>query len=478
MYLDHFGLRESPFRITPHPDFFFGGADRAATLEALIYAILHEEGMVKVSGEIGSGKTMLCRMLLEQLPAHVETVFLANPSYSREDILYAIADELKLAINPQRASPALRELQDHLIGVHGAGRRVVILIDEAHAMPRDTLEEVRLLSNLETTRHKLLQIVLFGQPELDEALAQPALRQLKDRITHNFRTRAFTHAEVGEYLAFRMRAAGHRGASVFTPAAATMLARGSSGLTRRINVLADKSLLAAFTEHVHAVEPRHVQAAQADAELTVPKCAIRVARWLAAGAAICGGGILIGATGHRWLDGRGFERVPAPDATAARSPTAPPAPQAPGSAPVQGTARPTQSVQQGPARDPLLSDAQVKRIASFAVESRTLLGERIAATQERLQREPDRSYCVELFITENSDPARLERFLVRARALLPLADLYVIPIASGSRYRIRVVYGAYPDRDAAAAAAQRLPPKYQSAFRTGLRSFAALRAAV
>lgn len=478
MYLDHFGLREPPFRITPHPDFFFGGADRAATLEALIYAILHEEGMVKVSGEIGSGKTMLCRMLLDRLPAHVETVFLANPSYSREDILYAIADELKLAINPQRASPALRELQDYLIGLHGAGRRVVVLIDEAHAMPRDTLEEVRLLSNLETTRHKLLQIVLFGQPELDDALAQPALRQLKDRITHNFRTRAFTHAEVAEYLTFRMRAAGHRGASVFSPAAVTLLARGSSGLTRRINVLADKALLAAYTEHVHAVEPRHVQAAQVDAEFLAPKPTTRMARWLAAGAATCASGILIGATLHWWITGTGSRPLPPRGVSAMTPPSAPHVPAATVSAPAPGPADASGTAQKGRARDVLLSDAQEQRIAGFAVASRSLLGERIAAAQERLQREPDRSFCVELFITENSDPARLERFLMRARALLPLEDIYVIPIASGSRYRVRVVYGAYADRDAAAAAAQRLPPKYQGAFRTGLRSFAELRGAV
>lgn len=478
MYLDHFGLREPPFRITPHPDFFFGGADRGATLQALLYAIQHEEGMVKVSGEIGSGKTMLCRMLLERLPAHVETVFLANPSYSREDILYAIADELKLAINPQRASPALRELQDHLIGLHGAGRRVVVLIDEAHAMPRDALEEVRLLSNLETSRHKLLQIVLFGQPELDEALAKPRLRQLKDRITHNFRTQAFTHAEVGEYLAFRMRAAGHRGASVFTASAVTMLARGSSGLTRRINVLADKSLLAAFTEHVHAVERRHVRAAQADAEFPASKRATRIARWLAAGAATCASGILIGATAHWWITRTGSGPLPPRAVSAAALPPAPHASAPTLSPPASGPANASGSAQKGRAKDALLSDAQERRIAGFAVANRSLLSERIAAALERLRREPDESYCVELFVTENSDPARLERFLMRARALLPLEDLYVIPVASGSRYRVRVVFGAHADRDAAAAAERRLPPKYQSAFRTALRSFAELRRSV
>jgi len=478
MYLEHFGLRQPPFRITPHPDFFFDGADRGATLEALAYAILHEEGMVKVSGEIGSGKTMLCRMLLERLPGHVETVFLANPSYSREDILYAIADELKLAIGRQHASPALRELQDHLIALHGAGRRVVLLIDEAHAMPHDTLEEVRLLSNLETSRHKLLQIVLFGQPELDAALAGPGLRQLKDRITHNFRMRAFTHAEVGRYLDFRMRAAGHRGAGVFTAPAVALLARGSSGLIRRIHVLADKSLLAAFTENAHAVEPRHVRAAQADAELPEPKRAMRAAPWIAAGAAICAGGILIGATAQWWLSGRGSEPPSVRTTTVTQQSSVSIVPPATPSSPARVPADPPVTEQTVQARDALLSLAQQQRIAGYAVESRSLLGQRIASAHERLRREPDGSYGVELFVTGNSDPARLERFLVRARDLLPLENLYVIPLASGSRYRVRVVYGAYPDRDTAATAAGRLPAKYQSAFRPALRSFAELRSAV
>jgi len=168
MYLDHFGLKEPPFRITPDTDFFFQGANRGATLEALLYAITHDEGIVKVSGEVGSGKTMLCRVLMERLPATVETIYLANPSLSRDEILFAIGDELKLPL--EKGPRILRALQEHLIRLFGEGRRVVVLIDEAHAMPDETLEEIRLLSNLESNRHKLLQIVLFGQSELDEHL--------------------------------------------------------------------------------------------------------------------------------------------------------------------------------------------------------------------------------------------------------------------------------------------------------------------
>jgi len=220
MYLEHFGLNEPPFRITPHTDFFFDGADRGATLEALLYSILNDEGIVKVSGEVGSGKTMLCRVLMERLPKEVETIYLTTPSLGRDEILYAIADELKLEFSQGRMSVALRELQEHLIRLYGEGRRVVVLIDEAHAMPEETLEQVRLLSNLETGRHKLLQIVLFGQPELDQALTRPSLRQLKDRITHSFRMRPLSEPEVARYLSFRMRAAGYRGPEVFTPKAA------------------------------------------------------------------------------------------------------------------------------------------------------------------------------------------------------------------------------------------------------------------
>ena len=135
MYLEHFGLREAPFSITPHTEFFFAGANRGNTLEALIYAITHDEGIVKVSGEVGSGKTMLCRMLLEKLPKHVETVYLATPSLSPDDILHAIADELQIDLPPLRNYQTMRALQERLLEIYASGRLVVVMIDEAHAMP-------------------------------------------------------------------------------------------------------------------------------------------------------------------------------------------------------------------------------------------------------------------------------------------------------------------------------------------------------
>ena len=464
LYLEHFGLAEPPFRITPHTDFFFDGADRGATLEALIYAILHDEGIVKLSGEVGSGKTMLCRVLMERLPQHVETIYLATPSLARDEILHAIADDLELRLTNERTTVALRELQEHLIRLYGAGRRVVVLIDEAHVMPEETLEQVRLLSNLESNRHKLMQLVLFGQPELDATLAKPSLRQLRDRITHAFRMRPLSAPEVAKYVSFRMRAAGYRGPDVFAPGALARVARASGGLTRRINILADKSLLAAFTQDVHAVTERHVRAAIADSEFARLRKPWRPAAY--AGVALAAG-VLIGAAVH-WAF---FARAIKLEAPAAQIPAIPPAQAA--RVPTAAAIEPEPPPQPPPPQ--LLRQDQVQRLSGYSPGGQRLLTERIAATQELLERVRDEQFAIELFITDNTDPARVERFLVRARELVPLGELFVIPLARAGQYRLRVIFGEFPSRAAAIEAGKRLPPRYQQAFRASPRSFAELR---
>ena len=481
LYLEHFGLSEPPFRITPHTDFFFDGADRGATLEALVYSILHDEGIVKVSGEVGSGKTMLCRVLMERLPAHVETVYLATPSLARDEILGALGDELDLPLPDSRTTAALRALQEHLIRLYAAGRRVVVLIDEAHVMPDETLEQVRLLSNLESNRHKLLQIVLFGQPELDETLAKPSLRQLRDRITHSFRTRPLSEAEVSKYLSFRMRAAGYRGPDVFSANAVALVARAASGLTRRINILADKALLSAFTENSHAVTDRQVRAAIADSEFAAVRRPRRPVAYVA-GAALAAG-LLIGAAVQWAMSSRpaptppsaAVPSQPAPQAAAsAPAPVAPPVP-AP-SAAAGSKPEPQPALAEKPAAPArLLSARQEDRLAGYSAGSQKLLGERLAASRAALERAPDAAYSVELFVTANTDPARMERFLQRARDLVPLDSLYVVPMAASDGYRLRVLYGEFASRDEAMQAERRLPPRYQEAFRTAPRTFAELR---
>jgi len=465
LYLEHFGLTEPPFRITPHTDFFFDGADRGATLEALIYAVLHDEGIVKVSGEVGSGKTMLSRVLMERLPEHVATIYLATPSLKSDEILHAIADDLELRLSPERRSVALRELQEHLIMLYGAGRRVVILIDEAHVMPEDTLEQVRLLSNLESNRHKLLQIVLFGQPELDDTLAKTSLRQLRDRITHGFRMRPLVVPEVSKYLSFRMRAAGYRGPDVFTPRAVRLIARASGGLTRRINILADKALLCAFTENTHAITDRHVRAAVADSEFAVSRKATRPMLYVAVAAAA---GVAIGA-GMQWTLSPPVETKLAPPVAAV-----PAVPAVPVAQPVQ-PAQPDPAPEPEKQPEPRLSQEQLDRLARYSPAGQRLLAERLAATRKLLGQADDEHYAIELYVTENSDPARMERFLLRAREMVPLEELYVIPVAGGGQYRLWVLFGDFASREDAAAATRRLPPRYQEAFRATPRSFGELR---
>ncbi len=267
MYLAHFGLSQPPFRITAHTEFFYGGGNRGAILDALIYAIRQGEGIVKVSGEVGSGKTMLCRMLQERLPAEVETVYLANPSVSPDEILHAIAFELQLSL-PRDVEhlEVMQALQEYLLERHAQGKQVVVFVEEAQSMPLATLEEIRLLSNLETQHYKLLQIVLFGQPELDRTLARTEIRQLKERITHSFTLKPLTAGEIRDYLMFRLRAANYHGPDLFDPAVVKLIARASRGLTRRVNIIADKTLLAAFADNTHSVSLKHVRAAIQDSE--------------------------------------------------------------------------------------------------------------------------------------------------------------------------------------------------------------------
>jgi type II secretory pathway predicted ATPase ExeA len=478
LYLEHFGLKDPPFRITPHPDVFFDGADRGATLEGLMYAILHDEGIVKVSGEIGSGKTTLCRVLMERLPAEVETVFLANPTYSRTEILHAIAEELGLPANSDPTAPALRELQAKLLELYAGGRRAVLMIDEAHAMPEDTLEQVRLLSNLESSRHKLLQIVLFGQPELDESLAKPSMRQLKDRITHSFRTRPLVAEEVGKYISFRMRAAGYKGPDVFTPTAILAIARASSGLTRRINVLCDKGLLAAFAANTHAVTPREVRAAVVDSDFTPIAGLHSRGRRALAVLALIGFGAAAGAGVFYWLQ-HGLGAL-VPEAAPAKPAPSKAPPAKPAAAPAPATEAAPVPVPPPPRPPPpqLLTEEQLRRFQGYGAADNILLRERLAATRERLMREPDEHHSIELFVAENSDPARTERFLLRARELVPLADINVIPLASGKSYRLWVTYGVYANREAAAQAARQLPLKYQKAFKLEPRGLVVLRASI
>jgi type II secretory pathway predicted ATPase ExeA/septal ring-binding cell division protein DamX len=466
MYLDHFGLSEAPFRITPHTDFFFDGANRGATLDALIYAVTHDEGIVKVSGEVGSGKTMLCRVLMERLPENVTIIYLANPSLSRDDILYAIADELRLNVpDNARSSVVLRALQDHLIKSFGEGRQVVVLIDEAHAMPAETLEEIRLLSNLEANRNKLLQLVLFGQPELNDILARPDMRQLKERITHNFGLEPLVRDDIAHYLDFRMRAAGYKGPSVFSPPALKMIAQSSLGLTRRINILADKSLLAAFSAGSHQIGTREIQAAIRDCEFSEATYGGRGTKkprtlWLAA---LLG---LAALAGIAWLL-TASHNDPAIPATPAITPIAPAAPAAAvvaSTAPVPPPATippPAPSPAPG-ATPPPETKAEPADVTPPSPPSPPRAGPltqaRLEAGRAWLEQQPNDRWFIQVFATDASRHGEIESMLRRLPPSKPEMDnvrVYYSELSGKPRYGI--MYGEYATRAAAVAAIGDLP---------------------
>lgn len=474
MYLEHFGLSESPFRITPHTDFFFAGANRGATLDALVYSITHDEGIVKVSGEVGSGKTMLCRVLMERLPGNVTTIYLANPSLSREDILYAIADELRLDVAENaRASLVLRTLHDHLIRSFSEGRQVVVLIDEAHAMPTETLEEIRLLSNLESNRSKLLQLVLFGQPELNGILARLDMRQLKERITHNFMLEPLVRDDIADYLEFRMRAAGYKGPNLFTAPAIKAISQSSLGLTRRVNILADKSLLAAFSVGGHQVGIKEAQAAIkdcdfSDAAYAPTRSASRKMMLVAAVAAtVIAGIIAAGLTLNGNLQKE--PETPAPAAvpeTRAISPAAAPIPQpAAEPAPLQTAPTLTMPIQAADATKPEPAESAkpaVKPAANALTSAAERLGplgkKHLESGQQWIDQVPNDRWFLQLYAVGTDSPKAIDSFLRQAAASgLAMNNLHVYVSDLSGRARFGVIYVDFPTAGLAMATARELP---------------------
>ena len=322
MYFDFFGLQEAPFRITPNTEYWHDGGQRGDVLAALLYAIGQGEGIVKVVGEVGSGKTMLCRKLVAQLPDTLDSVYLGNPTLDADDMLAAILADLGVADPAASRQARLAQLNAILLERHAAGRRVVVFVEEAQGIPLDNLEFLRLLTNLETATDKLLQIVLFGQPELDVQLAEPRIRQLKDRITVSLSLSPLTEVEVGVYLRARLAVAGYRGPDLFPPAVVAAIHRQSGGLSRRINVLADKTLLAAYAGQTHTLTLAHVEAAAGDAELAPSAPApSRRTRWLwpaiGLSAALALAGLVI------WLTLTRASGPVTPPATAVAPPPAP-----------------------------------------------------------------------------------------------------------------------------------------------------------
>ena len=422
MYNAHFGLSQPPFKITPNTAFFFPGGNRGPILDALVYAITQGEGIVKVTGEVGSGKTMLCRMLETHLPDTVETVYLANPSVAPGEILHAIAFDLHLEA-PREASrlQVMQLLQEYLVQRHAKGRQVVIFVEEAQATPVATLEEIRLLSNLETQHHKLLQIVLFGQPELDETLAEPNIRQLKERITHSFRLDPLNTGDIRAYLNFRMRQAGYKGPELFSVGAVREIARASLGLTRRINIIADKALLAAYTEQTHEITPRHVLVAAKDAEFIdfMPRRLWGVGLGALGVLAL---GVGIGLAISTWRN----------------------------AAPVQAAIKAA----------PIVASAAIPAPLNTAPQD--IIRARLSATEQWLANAKPEAVGIHIQLLGALDPKRLENYLQELAKVIDIQQVFVYRTRAGGKPAFSVIYGSYPDRSQANAALEQLPARLRA----------------
>lgn len=427
MYQEHFGLARPPFKITPDTSLFFEGSQRGAALDALIYAINSGEGIIKVVGEVGSGKTMLCRMLEVRLSSDIDVIYIANPSLSPDNILHMIAHELHLDVSNEMSKvDVMQDIQTHLLKKHASNRQVVLFVEEAQSMPIETLEEIRLLSNLETDEDKLLQMVLFGQPELDEKLSVPHIRQLKERITHSFELSPFPQDDTLNYLNFRLRAVGYKGPDVFNKKTAGSVKKYSNGLTRRINIIADKSLLAAFSEGSHTVTSSHIKSAAQDSEfkhgfnkkiLLLPGLFVLLLSTLIAGYYL----------GQKNLSEQNSALIIKQE-------------------PVAGAA---QVRQQGS----FINNEQPAKTVSVS----GLLADRIEQTKHWLGKTPADYYSIQLFMARTSDVDKVEAFLQEAPVTLDFHRIYIYETKINGRLWYSVLYNDFATQNNAIKKLEQLP---------------------
>ncbi len=439
MYQEHFGLTRPPFKITPDTSLFFEGSQRGAALDALIYAINSGEGIIKVVGEVGSGKTMLCRMLEVRLSSNIDVIYIANPSLSPDNILHVIAHELHLDVNSEMSKvTVMQQIQAHLLKKHADNRQVVLFVEEAQSMPIETLEEIRLLSNLETDENKLLQMVLFGQPELDEKLSAPHIRQLKERITHSFNLSPFQPDDTLQYLNFRLRAVGYKGPDVFNKKTAGVVKKYSDGLTRRINIIADKSLLAAFSESSHTVTPSHIKSAAQDSEFKKIGSNKNVVL-LAAGFILLVAALIFGYyMGSRTQGNQLLSEMA-------------------GSRAEQRSGVPNQVVQ-GPVESAGITQKSLSK-KNYRQNNAAPSGiaERLEKTKQWLATAVNNHYSIQLFMALTSDADKVEAFLLDAPEMLDFTNIYIYETVINGRTWYSVLYNDFVTQDNAIDTLNALP---------------------
>jgi len=265
MYQAYYGLQEKPFSLTPDTQFYFASHSHQAALNVLMVAIQSGDGFIKITGEVGTGKTLLCRQLLQQLQDPYYTLYIPNPYLEYHALLQALIEELEVSDRLQ-GDNYLKCINDRLLQLAAQGKTVVLLLDEAQAMPEASLEALRLLSNLETEKQKLMQMVLFGQPELDQLLSRSSIRQLNQRIMHSYQLQPLSAELLSDYLHQRMRRAGFFGPPVFSQRAVNHLYQVSHGVPRLVNILANKALISAYGKGDFEVSAEHMNAAIADTQ--------------------------------------------------------------------------------------------------------------------------------------------------------------------------------------------------------------------
>ncbi|ODT78797.1 MAG: hypothetical protein ABS69_07630 [Nitrosomonadales bacterium SCN 54-20] len=576
MYLDHFGLSRQPFSQSSATDrdCFYEGGGRGATLDALIYVLTHgegEEGMIALTGESGSGKTVLCQALMKWLSDSMRVIYSAKKNPSQEALLNSIIDELKFQSEKEGLvlPPAPTdgdELQEILAAVQAGDRQVVLLIDEAHTLPAETLEALWLLYQWTSSHHKLLQIVLVGEPGLERTLASQQLTKIRKAVSHHYVLQLLDRKAASEYLLYRMSAiAGYEGPDIFSSAALRLIDVAAGGLLHQLNMIADKALIAAFLAQASSVEAVHVRKVITDLGLK-PHLDWRdkrnrpefVGHLIAGtGAASCAAVVIVLGVGgwqasHPQPAGIGNapasfpleaapSTLPAPAATIypttiATTPSNVPA-NAPSSSSISAaTPLPTggSSKESGgkippasnttakiatdktatdkaatdkdkanketvakigtdktpsgsekaaatgtAARSGLSAESQsagdaANTIAGVDLAEYKLLKQRVEATLGAFSKADRNLYTIVLYTTSNVQPDRIERFLVRARALVDLSNIYVSPL-SRNKTGFIVTYGLYPDEYEASMAVAGLPEKYQTAFDPELRTLGELK---
>lgn len=273
MYLEHFKLNELPFSLTPNTNFYCDLPTHQEALNVLLLGLQQGEGFIKIVGEVGTGKTLLCRLLLNTLDDNFVTAYIPNPDQNGHGLRVSLAHELGLSVQQDLPQYLLLEMiTQRLLALHKAGKQTVLIVDEAQALSDDCLEAVRLLTNLETEEKKLLQVVLFGQPELDKKLQQHSLRQLKQRITFSYHLKSLNKRELNFYLCHRLAKAGYTYGMIFSTGAKRHLFRASGGLPRLLNVLCHKALLVSYGRGINQVDTKSMKRAIIDTEsvLTTP----------------------------------------------------------------------------------------------------------------------------------------------------------------------------------------------------------------